>query len=146
MSEPPTSADTRPNWTRTFGVTAVVSIVYTAVVVGYSVLSSNVSISGPLWQSGGILTVFAFGSVGLPVALWYRYRYRSPVAFMSLMLLFWHVLVEFPPVGSGQGDSPGFTFVFVPAPLYVLVYLLLAGGESLLRKRGRERDGTDPTA
>jgi hypothetical protein len=113
--------------------------VYTSVVVAYSVfLLSNVSISDPVWLSGSILAAFALGSVGLPVVLWVRYRLWCPLVLMTVMLLFWHVLVEFPPIGSGQGDSPGFTFVFVFAPLYIVAYLLLGCAERWVQKRGAD--------
>ncbi|WP_256295975.1 hypothetical protein [Haloarchaeobius salinus] len=49
--------------------------------------------------------------------------------------MFWHVLVAFPPFGSGTGDSPAFNFVFFFAPFYLAAYALLAGGEYWLRDR-----------
>jgi hypothetical protein len=55
---------------------------------------------------------------------------------LTLVLVFWHVLVYVPPIGTGQGDSPGFLFVFVGAPLYLVAYGALAGGELWLRGRG----------
>lgn len=114
----------------------VAAVGYTLIVLGYSLLpSSGVSISGTLWHAVAIQSAFALGTVGVPIALWLRADLRSPVALLAVILLFWHVLVEFPPIGSGQGDSPGFLFVFVFAPFYVLVYALLAGGEYWLGKR-----------
>ncbi|WP_348607601.1 hypothetical protein [Halobaculum rarum] len=116
------------------GVAAAVG--YALIVLGYSVLpSSGVSISGTLWHALVIQSTFALGTVGVPIVLWIRADLRSPVALLAVILLFWHVLVEFPPFGSGQGDSPGFLFVFVFAPFYVLAYALLAGGEYWLRIR-----------
>ena len=66
---------------------------------------------------------------------WIRYCLRSPLVLMSVILLFWHVLVEFSRIGSGQGDSPGFLFVFILAPLYVVVYGCVAGLEYWVAKR-----------
>lgn len=109
---------------------------YTLIVFGYSLLpSSGVSIPGTLWHAVAIQSGFALGTVGVPTFLWLRAGLRSPAVLLAVILLFWHVLVEFPPIGSGQGDSPGFLFVFVFAPFYVLAYAVLAGGERWLRRR-----------
>jgi hypothetical protein len=109
---------------------------YTAVVLAYTLWpASNVSLSGRVGTTAAVALLAALGSVGLPVALWVRYRLRAPPTLAAVVLLFWHVLVEFPPVGSGQGDSPGYLFVFVLAPLYVVAYLLVGGGEWWLRRR-----------
>lgn len=117
-------------------VAAAVSVAYTLIVLGYSLLpSSGVSISGTLWHSIAIQSAFALGTVGVPVFLWLRANLKSPAVLLAAILLFWHVLVEFPPVGSGQGDSPGFLFVFVFAPFYVLAYAVLAAGEYWIGKR-----------
>lgn len=121
---------------RAIAVSAGISVLYSAIVFAYSVnLNSNVSISGPVWQGFALYSVLAFGTVGVPVLLWIRYEIRSPGVFLAFLLLFWHVLVEFPPVGSGRGDSPGFLFVFVWMPFYLVVYGVLAGGEYWLRGR-----------
>lgn len=117
------------------GVTA--AVLYTAIVLGYSLLpGSNVSISGTLWHAAALSSVFAFGTVGVPVVLWLRYGVWTPGALLILVLVFWHVLVYVPPIGTGQGDSPGFLFVFVGAPVYLVAYGALAGGELWLRGRG----------
>lgn len=110
----------------------VASVVYTAALVGYvSLPGSEVSVSGPLWRAGGVWTLLNLGSIGVPIALWLRYRLRSPLVLLGLILLFWHV---FPLLRIGsEGDSPGFTFVFAFAPLYVVAYCLLAAGEYWLR-------------
>jgi hypothetical protein len=122
--------------TRAIAVSAGVSLLYTAVVFGYSVHpATNVSISGTLWHAFPLFSVMAFGTVGVPVLLWLRCEIRAPGVLMACLLLFWHVLVEFPPVGSGQGDSPGFLFVFAWVPFYLVVYGLLAAGELWLRGR-----------
>ncbi|MFC6786453.1 hypothetical protein ACFQFH_11295 [Halobaculum halobium] len=118
-------------------VAAAVSVAYTATVIGYSLLpSSGISISGTPWHAVVLYSAFATGTVGVPVFLWLRARLKSPVVLLAAILLFWHVLVEFPPIGSGQGDSPGFLFVFLWSPFYVLAYAALAGGEHRLRTRG----------
>lgn len=122
--------------TRAIAVSVGVSLLYTSVVFGYSVHpATNVSISGTLWHAFLLFSVMAFGTVGVPVLLWLRYEIRSPGVLMASLLLFWHVLVEFPPVGSGQGDSPGFLFVFAWVPFYLVAYGLLAAGERWLRGR-----------
>jgi hypothetical protein len=123
------------NWTRALIVGGVVSLTYTSIVVAYSLFPfSNVDISEPVWQTAGSLTLLSLGVIGAPIALWLRYRLRSPLAFLGGILLFWHVLVEFPPIGSGQGDSPGFLFVFALSPLYVAAYGILAGTEYWVRQ------------
>lgn len=112
------------------------SVLYTGIVVGYSVHpATNVSISGTLWDALLLHSVMAFGTVGVPVLLWLGYDVRSPSILLVCILMFWHVLVEFPPIGSGQGDSPGFLFVFVGVPFYLIAYGLLAGVEVWLRRR-----------
>jgi hypothetical protein len=114
------------------------SVLYTGIVLGYSAHpATNVSVAGSLWTALAVQSAMALGTVGVPVFLWERYHVRSPSVLLVVLLLFWHVLVEFPPVGTGQGDSPGFLFVFAGAPLYVVLYGVLAGGELLLRRRGR---------
>lgn len=121
---------------RAIVVSVGVSALYTAVVFGYSVHpATNVSISGTRWHAFVLYSALAFGTVGVPVLLWTRYEIRSPGVLSALVLLFWHVLVEFPPIGSGQGDSPGFLFVFVWMPFYLVAYGLLAAGERWLRGR-----------
>jgi len=123
-------------WNRALAISLAVTILYSLVVFGYSLLpSSNVSISGTLWHALVLSTVFGFGTIGVPVLLWLRYKIRSPGVLLMGILLFWHVLVYIPPFGSGQGDSPGFLFVFVWAPIYLVGYALLAGGEYWLRHR-----------
>lgn len=121
-------------WKRALGVSVLASLSYTSLVFWYSVQpSSNVSITGPFWQFLGLYSLFAFGTIGVPLLLWIRYRILGPTLLMALILLFWHVLVYLPPVGSGEGDSPGFTFVFIFVPFYLVAYGLLAGGEYWLR-------------
>ena len=113
------------------------------VVFGYSLLPwSNVSISGTLWHAVALYSVFAFGTVGVPVVIWLRYGAWTPGALLALVLVFWHVLVYVPPIGTGEGDSPGFLFVFVGAPLYLVAYGALAGGELWLRGRRPSASGT----
>ena len=112
------------------------SVLYTAVVLGYSAHpATNVSVAGSLWVALVVQSAMALGTIGVPVFLWDRYKIRSPCVLLAGLLLFWHVLVEFPPVGTGQGDSPGFLFVFAGAPLYVVLYGALASGEVVLRRQ-----------
>jgi hypothetical protein len=122
--------------TRALLVAAGASVLYTALVLGYSVHpETNVSISVPFWRALALYSVVAFGTVGVPPLLWMRYGLQSPSVLLACLLVFWHVLVEFPPIGSGEGDSPGFLFVFVGMPLYLVAYGLLAGGEYWMRRR-----------
>lgn len=102
------------------------SVFYTGLVLFYTLLPfSNVDIGDPIWQTAGFSALMSLGVVGVPVVLWGRYRLYGPLALMSFILVFWHVLVEFPPIGSGQGDSPGFLFVFLLAPVYVALYAVI---------------------
>ena len=122
--------------TRALAISAGISVLYAAIVFGYSVHpATNVSISGTLWHALVLSSVMAFGTVGSPLLLWLRYEIRSPGVLLAAILLFWHVLVEFPLIGSGRGDSPGFLFVFAWMPFYLVAYGLLAGGEYWLRGR-----------
>ena len=123
-------------WKRPLLTAALASVSYTFAVFWYSVRpSSSVSVSGTLWHSLALHSLFAFGTVGVPLLLWTRYEIRAPSILMALILLFWHVLVYLPPFGSGEGDAPGFTFVFLFAPAYLVAYGLLASVECRLRGR-----------
>lgn len=123
-------------WNRAVGTGAIASLGYTALVCWYSARpASDVVITGSIWQFVGLYSLLAFGTVGVPLALWVRYGIRAPAVLLALVLLFWHVLVFVPPLGSGEGDAPGFTFVFLFAPAYLVAYGLLAGGEHWLRGR-----------
>jgi hypothetical protein len=121
---------------RALTIGAGLSVLYTGVVLAYSAHpATNVSVAGSLWVAFVVQSGMALGTVGLPAFLWDRYALRSPGILLGVLLVFWHVLVEFPPIGTGQGDSPGFLFVFAGAPLYVVLYGVLAGGEVALRRR-----------
>ena len=119
------------------------SLLYSALVFAYSLSpGSNVSISGTLWHAVVLYSVLALGTIGVPVFLWRRYRLRSPAVLLAVVLLFWHVIVYTPPFGDG--DSPGFLFVFVGVPFYLIAYGLVAGGEYWLR--GRTLSRSPPSA
>lgn len=123
-------------WKRPLAISVAVTFLYSTAVIVYSVLPfSNVSISGTLWHALVLSTAFGLVTIGIPVFLWLRYDIRSPGALLVGILVFWHVLVYLPPIGSGQGDSPGFLFVFVWAPIYLVAYILLAAIEYWLRGR-----------
>ena len=131
-------------WKRPIAISTAVTILYTISVLGYSLLpSSNVSFSGMLWDALALSVGFGLVTIGVPVFLWLRYEIRSPGALLVAILVFWHILVYIPPIGSGQGDSPGFLFVFVWAPMYLLGYVLLAVVEYWLR--GRNVSASFPT-
>ncbi|WP_206750864.1 hypothetical protein, partial [Halorubrum sp. SD690R] len=88
-----------------------------------------------LWDALALSIGFGLVTIGVPVFLWLRYEIRSPGALLVAILVFWHILVYIQPIGSGQGDSPGFLFVFVFAPIYLVAYVLLAVIEYWLRGR-----------
>lgn len=54
---------------------------------------------------------------------------------MAVILLFWHVVIHLPVIGSDGGDAPAFALVLFWAPFYLIAYGLLAGGEYWLRGR-----------
>ena len=123
-------------WKRPLAISVAVTLLYSTAMFVYSTLPfSNVSISGTLWQALALSTAFGLVTIGIPVFLWLRYDIRSPGALLVGILAFWHILVYIPPIGSGQGDSPGFLFVFVWAPLYFVAYVLLSAIEYWLRGR-----------
>jgi hypothetical protein len=121
---------------RPLAVSVAVTFLYSTAVFAYSVLPfSNVSISGTSWHSLAVSTAVGIVTIGIPVFLWLRYDIRSPGVLLVGILAFWHVLVYVPPIGSGEGDSPGFLFVFVLAPMYLAAYALLTAIEYWLRGR-----------
>ncbi len=123
-------------WRRAVLVGGLASALYAAVLLAWSLRpSSEIALSTPLWLTIGGALAGAVGAVGVPIVLRIRYHVWSPVALMAGVLSFWHVLIEYPPIGSGQGDTPGFTFVLLFAPLYVASYLLLTAVERWLRGR-----------
>jgi hypothetical protein len=138
VSRPREPTDGHTTVRRALALGAAAAVCYTVAVFGDSLLpGSNVSVSGTLWHAVGLYGVFAFGTVGV---LWLRHETWTPGALLALVLVFWHVLVYVPPIGSGAGDAPGVLFVFVGAPAYLVAYGELAGGELWLR--GRRRGGS----
>lgn len=124
-------------WTRSLGISFLITILYWGSIFLYSVSpASNVSISGSYWHTLAFSAVAGIVTIGVPVFLWHRYELRSPGTLLVCILVFWHVLVYVPPIGTGQGDSPGFLFVFLLAPLYLLAYVGLAATEYWARSRG----------
>ncbi|WP_162562625.1 hypothetical protein [Salinigranum rubrum] len=123
-------------WKRPVAISIAITVLYSIGVFVYSLLpTSNVSISGTLWDALALSMAFGLVTIGIPVFLWLRYEIRSPGALLVGILVFWHILVYIPPIGSGQGDSPGFLFVFVWAPFYLVAYGILAAVEYWLRGR-----------
>ena len=123
-------------WKRPLAISTTVTLLYSISVFGYSLLPfANVSISAALWEALALSTGFGLVTIGIPIFLWLRYEIRSPGTLLAGILVFWHILVYIPPIGSGQGDSPGFFFVFVWAPMYLVAYVLLAAIEYWLRGR-----------
>ena len=127
------------SWKRGVLIGGLASLVYASIVTIYSVLSPNVSLSGSLGASFGIATLFALGTIGLPILLWIRYDIRSPAVLMAFILLFWHVLIHLPIFGSEGGDAPAFALVLFWAPVYLVAYALVGGGEYWLRQRDSSR-------
>nr|WP_233340596.1 hypothetical protein [Haloprofundus sp. MHR1] len=135
MSSLHESSPSRGSWKRAILRSGVASVVYTGLVFAYSALAPDVQITGSFWPSVGIGLPFAFGTIGVPIVLWVRYRIRGPVILMGFVLLFWHVLIYVPVLGADGGDGPAFALVLFWAPFYLLAYALLAGGEYWLRRR-----------
>jgi len=130
-------------WKRPLAISVAVTLLYSIGTSVYSILPfSNASISGTLWDALALSTGFGLVTIGIPVCLWLRYEIRSPGALLVGILMFWHVLVYIPPIGSGQGDSPGFLFVFVWAPLYLIAYIILAAVEYWLRGQNFSQTST----
>ncbi len=128
-------SSSRRKWKRALLSSGVASVVYTGIVLGYSALTPDIQITGSFWSSVGIGLLFAYGTIGVPIVLWVRYRIRGPSILMGLVLLFWHVLIYLPVLGGEGGDAPAFALVLFWAPFYLLAYGLLAGGEYWLRRR-----------
>lgn len=122
-------------WKRSLAVSIGVAVLYSTAVFGYSLLPfSNVSIPGMLGETLVISTALGFVTVGIPVFLWLRYNFLSPATLLVVILIFWHILVYIPPIGTGQGDSPGFLFVFAWAPVYLVAYVILSAVEYWFRQ------------
>lgn len=123
-------------WKRPLAVSIGVAVLYSTAVFGYSLLPfSNVSIPGMLGETLVVSTALGFVTVGIPVFLWLRYNFLSPATLLVVILIFWHILVYIPPIGTGQGDSPGFLFVFAWAPVYLVAYVILSAVEYWFRQR-----------
>jgi hypothetical protein len=132
------------NWERAILSDGLASIVYAGIVFAYSAQSPDIQITGSFWSSFGLATLFAFGTIGIPILLWVRYGIRGPSILMVFILLFWHVVIHLPLMGSEGGDAPAFALVLFWAPLYLIVYGLLAGGVYWLR--GRNSSVSTPSA
>ena len=131
------------DWKQALLSAGLASIAYASIVVGYSAQSPTIQITGSIWSSFGLAIVFAFGTIGVPIFLWIRYQVKGPSIVMALILLFWHVVIHLPVLGSDGDDIPAFALVLFWAPFYLVAYGLLAGGEYWLR--GRNDPVSDPT-
>lgn len=124
------------NWPFTILIAVGTSVGYvTAVLVYTLLLAADVSSSYPIWQNVGLLLLLAFGTVGVPVALFGRYRLLSPLGLLLAIVLFWHGLIHVLSWTSTGEAVPPFLFVFLLAPLYVAAYGSLAGIECWIRSR-----------
>ncbi|QLH83915.1 hypothetical protein [Halosimplex pelagicum] len=135
MSSLPGRFSSLGDWNQALLSAGLASIAYASIVTGYSTQSPAIQITGSIWSSFGLAALFAFGTIGVPILLWIRYQIRGPSIVMALVLLFWHVLIHLPVLGSDGGDAPAFALVLFWAPLYLVAYGLLAGGEYWLRGR-----------
>lgn len=137
---PVADSSRRTSWRRALLIGVAADCCYAAVVLAWSLFpGSNVSVTGSLLWAATFTLLAGLGTVAVPVVLRLRYGLRSPLALLAVILLFWHVLVYVPPIGPGRGDSPGFLFVLVLAPFYVVAYLLIGGVERALGKRSLTR-------
>ncbi|WP_225335377.1 hypothetical protein [Halomicrobium urmianum] len=124
------------NWPFTILIAVGTSVGYVAAVRVYTLLlATDVSSSYPIWRNVGLLLLLAFGTVGVPVALFGRYRLLSPLGLFLGIVLFWHGLVRVTSWTSPAEAVPPFLFVFLLAPLYVAAYGSLAGIERRIRSR-----------
>ena len=100
----------------------------------YLVLAYAIAVwTGPEFTGGsyGSLLLYSFISVGIPLALWFCYGLWGPLALMSVVILFWHVVV---PLFGSEGDgTPVFALAVAMAPLYLLGYVVTTGLEFWLR-------------
>lgn len=132
------------DWKRAILSGGLASVVYAGIVLAYSTRSPVIQLTGSLWSSFGLATLFALGTIGVPILLWVRYDIRGPSILMAAILLFWHVVIHLPIIGSEGGDAPAFALVLFWAPLYLIAYGLLGGGEYWLR--GRDLSASTPSA
>lgn len=120
------------SWSRAIGIGLLATFLFNVVVIFYESLilgGYSTTLAWLAMQFVGLL-----GTIGLPVMLWFRYKLQAPVAFMSLALLSYVLM----PIFGGQGDAPPILFLVVLSPIFVGIYLLVAGLEYLLgsRKKG----------
>lgn len=117
------------------GVSA--SAVYPLVAIGIAMAV------GPSFSNGGlggylVAVIFALGSIGVPIVLWLRFEYRGPIVLMSTIVVFLTFIM--PLIAPMSGESPAFTLVIYWAPLYLIFYTILVGGEYLYRHQERFHD------
>lgn len=102
--------------------------------IGYVILSYlGAVLFGPNFTGGdyGMLLAYSMAMVGIPMALWFRYRLLAPLALMGLIIAFWQILV---PLLGNEGDgTPVFALALAMTPLYLIAYVLLAGIEFGIR-------------
>ncbi len=117
-----------PKWGRSVGLAVSASAVYTMVVYGYLAHpSSQYSVPEPLWLRFGWDVFLACGTIGVPIVLWIHYGRKTPFVIMCCILMFWHIGLPVLTSLSGKAlDIGGFSFVFMLAPLHVILYLLAA--------------------
>ena len=125
-------------WRRALLSGGLASIVYAGIVLAYSAHSPDIQITGSFWTAVGISVLFACGTIGIPIMLWMRYQIRGPAILMVCILLFWHVIIDLPVLGSDGGDVPAFALVLFWAPFYLISYGLLAAGEYWLREQAHQ--------
>jgi hypothetical protein len=119
---------------RDIGIGVLATLLFIIGVGFYELLVVGGSYYGMTSTWLAMLFVGYLGTFGLPVVLWFRYELKAPLVFMSLVLLFYVLM----PVFGGGGDAPLSLFLVVFAPIFVGIYVLLAGLEYLLRFRKKK--------
>ena len=117
------------NWLTAVGVGAFAAFVYAALVLIYTLVAPEVSITTSPLDALGISWLFCLGTVGVPVSLWFRYDFRWPLALMGFVLLVSIGLTGWQTLERG-GDSPAVALTIFFAPIYVVVYAVVAYAES----------------
>lgn len=74
----------------------------------------------------GIYFLGGLGTVGVPTALYLRYRLVSPLALLVAIVAFWGL--------AENGDSPASLFVLALWPAYLVAFVLVGGLEYWLRE------------
>ena len=122
------------SWSRAVGIGLLATFLSNVAIWSYEILVLGDSYAvTPIWLT--MQFVGCMGTIGLPVALWSRYELRAPLVSMALVFSLYLSM----PVFTGGGDAPPVLLLVVLAPIFVGIYLLVAGLEHLLRSRKPKR-------